>query len=104
MTKRYAIFMALFIWGTIGLVGCLPLWKVPEGLSRFENVSLWELLPELLCVMGRAERLGDVQFIARIYGQGILIAAGLWVVSFVFGHLCYWLLFHPTTSAADRPD
>jgi hypothetical protein len=90
MTKCYAIFMILFVSAAVCLVGCLPLWKVPEGLSRWDYVSLpWFLLELHFQVFGD----GRKYYFFRCYGEGILLTSATWAASFLVGHICYLALF-----------
>ena len=105
MTRRQAIFTAFFASAAFCLVGCLPLWQVPEGLSRMQDVSLWAFLLTLLYEVVRAEGPEHFRFIVRIYGNGILIAGIVWAASFAVGHVWYLLLFSTKKGKLnDRPN
>src|SRR5262245_13421208 len=98
MTRRSAITI-LIASATFCLAGYMPLWRVPEGLSRFAEVTFYDYLVELVHVVGRVNEPGDLWFYfrIRIYGYGLVVTAIVWAISLAIGHVCYLLFVRPTS-------
>jgi hypothetical protein len=95
---RYNLFMLVFLWAWLSLVGSLQIWPhyVVTGLSRREWLwsTLWivlaEMQAEMQLVISRAQFTWRFAiFLCESCGAALAVFAIVWLLGYFTGHCCY---------------